>query len=179
MFKLNIRTNVLINNKDELRRLKKYAADLRSESITGSNSPAICLYNITDFSSCTKYSGCKKSVSIGGATKITNFPVVCTVTLEIEKYDCRGARYTSDPSIYLEPTRYFDQIHKAAGELEVDVSALARTLIGIADFESADEVSGPYEGSRISLYEGYERDLKICGHSASSYRETSVGQYKI
>ena len=179
MFKLNIRTSVLINNKDELRRLKKYAADLRSESITGSDSPAICLYNITDFSSCTKYSGCKKSVSIGGATKIEHFPIVCMVNLEIEKYDCRGARYTADPSIYREPTDYFDQIHKAAGELGIDVGAVARVLIGITDFESADEVSRSYEGSRISLYEGHERDFKICAHSASSYRETTVGQYKI
>lgn len=178
MFKLNIRTNVLINNKDELRQLKKYAADLRAGSITGSESPAICLYNITDFSSCTKYSGCKKSISIGGATKITRFPIVCTVIMEIEKYDCRGAKYTADPSIYREPTDYFDQIHKAAGELDIDVGAVARVLIGITDFESADEVSNTYQSSRISLYEGCERDLKICGHSASSYRETTVGQYK-
>ena len=173
MFKLNIRTNVLINNKDELRRLKKYAADLRSGSTTGSDSPAICLYNVTDFSSCTKYSGCKKSVSIGGATRIERFPVVCTVTMEIEKYDCRGARYTA------EHLGYFDQIHMSAGWPVVDVGKVARELIGLTDFESADEVSKSYEVSRISLYEGYERDLKICGHSASSYRETSVGQYKI
>lgn len=173
MFKLNIRTSVLINNKDELRRLKKYAADLRAESITGSDSPAICLYNITDFSMCTKYSGCKKSISIGGGTKIKQFPIVCTVTMEIEKYDCRGARYTDG---HLD---YFDQIHKSAGEFGIDVGALARTLIGLDEFESADEVSGPYEGSRISLYEGQERELTICGHSAHSYRETSVGQYKI
>lgn len=173
MFKLNIRTSVLINNKDELRRLKKYAADLRSGSITGSESPAICLYNITDFSDCTKYSGCKKSVSIGGATKIEHFPIVCTVNLEIEKYDCRGAKYTAG---HLD---YFDQIHMAAGELRIDVGSVARKLIGLDEFESADEVSRSYEGSRISLYEGHERELMICAHSASSYRETSVGQYKI
>lgn len=173
MFKLNIRTNVLINNKDELRRLKKYAADLRSGSITGSDSPAICLYNITDFSSCTSYSGCKKSVSIGGATKIKQFPIVFSVTLEIEKYDCRGARYTA------EHIDYFDQIHTEASPLKIDVGTVARRLIGLTDFESADEVSSTYESSRIHLYEGHERDLKICGHSASSYRETSVGQYKI
>lgn len=173
MFKLNIRTNVLINNKDELRRLKKYAADLRSGSITGSSSPAICLYNITDFSMCTKYSGCKKSISIGGATKIKNFPIVCMVTLEIEKYDCRGAKYTA---VHLD---YFDQIHRTAGELGIDVSSVGRKLIGLDEFESADEVSRTYEGSRISLYEAAEREFTICGHSARSYRETSVGQYKI